>query len=245
MIDIHTHVLPGIDDGADDLAASLAMCRQALEDGCETLFATPHQRTESWDNTDLARLARLRRELTEATGGRPAILPGAEIRVDSSLIDDLADPPAAGIQPLGESRYLLLELDRHGLGPDPRDATHELVIAGWAPIYAHPELIPWLAADLGLMRSLVAGGALFQVTAGSLTGESGRETRALTRKMIDADLVHFVASDTHGSVWRPPGLSRARRELAARWGEDTAERLTRANAAAVVANRPLPAAVAR
>lgn len=245
MIDLHTHVLPGIDDGADDLAVAVEMCRQALDDGCEALFATPHQRTESWDNTDLGRLARLRRELTDATGGRPAILAGAEIRVDGSLIDELADPGASGIQPLGESRFLLLELDRFGLGPDPRELTHELVVAGWAPIYAHPELIPWLAPDLGMMRSLVAGGALLQVTAGSLTGEHGRETRALTRRMIDADLVHFVASDCHGSVWRPPGLSRARRELAARWGEDTAERLTRANAAAVIADRPIPVPVGR
>lgn len=245
MIDLHTHVLPGIDDGADDLETAVAMCRLAFDDGCEAVFATPHQRTASWDNSDLDLLAGLRRDLEEATGGRPRVLAGAEIRVDRGLLEDLGDPPAGGIEPLAGSRYLLLELDRHGFGPDPVETTHEVTVAGWTPIYAHPELIPWLAADLGLMRSLADRGALFQVTASSVTGEWGRETRAATRRMIDADLVHFVASDAHGVSWRPPGLSRVRRELAARWGEEAAERLTRTNATAVVENRPLAVAVAR
>ena len=245
MIDIHTHVLPGIDDGADDLETAVAMCRLAFDDGCETVFATPHQRTELWDNSNLGRLAGLRRDLEEATGGRPRVLAGGEIRVDRRLVEDLADPASAGIEPLAGSRYLLLELDRQGLGPDPVETTHEVTVAGWVPIYAHPELIPWLAADLGLMGSLAAAGALFQVTATSLTGEWGRETRTVTRRMIDAELVHFVASDAHGSSWRPPGLSRVRRELAARWGEETAERLTSIHAAAVAENRPLPVPVGR
>lgn len=240
MVDVHTHVLPGVDDGADDLSAAVAMCRQALADGCDTLFATPHQRTDLWDNSDLGRLDALRRELETATGGRPRVLPGAEIRVDGDLLDELDDPAASGILPLAGSRYLLLELDRHGLGPDPVSLTHELIVAGWVPVYAHPELIPWLAADLELVRALAGGGALLQVTASSLTGEYGRDTRAVTRRMVDEGLVHFVASDAHGTAWRPPGLAAARREITARWGEETAERLTRTHGEAVVENRPLP-----
>jgi len=239
MIDLHTHVLPGIDDGADDLAAAVAMCRAAAADGCETLFATPHQRTEHWDNGDLELLAELRRQVEEAAGGSPRIAAGAEIRVGSSLLDDLADPTANGLQPLADSKYLLLELSRYVPPPDPVGLTHELIVAGWTPIYAHPELIPYLARDPGLLHDLAAAGALFQVTAASVTGEMGRDTRTLCRRMLDDDLVHFVASDAHGVTWRPPGLAAVRRAIAARWGEETADRVTRGNPRAVLEDRPL------
>jgi protein-tyrosine phosphatase len=137
----------------------------------------------------------------------------------------------------------LLEFARWGMPPDPLELTHELRVAGWVPVYAHPEHIPFLADDLDLMARLSGLGALFQVTADSLTGDHGRLTRDRATRMVDAGLIHFVASDAHGTQHRPPGLSRVREVIARRWGEDTAFALTEGNPRAVVEDRP-PAEVA-
>ena len=145
MIDIHCHILPGIDDGAENLAESVAMGRMAREDGCEVIFATPHQRHPYWWNDDGDVLAALRDEVSAGLGGAPRILAGAEVRVDSEVLDDLE---AGRVTPLGASRYLLVEFARSGIGPDPEDIVHEMVVAGWRPILAHPELLPWIADDL-------------------------------------------------------------------------------------------------
>jgi protein-tyrosine phosphatase len=252
MIDIHSHVLPGIDDGADDLATAVAMCRLAAADGCTDLVATPHQRTAHWDNSDLARLEELRRAVADELGDEIEIHLGGEVRVDPGFLAELWDAEqegAGGHGPasLAGSRYLLLELDRHDLrfdlGLDPGDLVHELVVAGWRPIFAHPEFIPALARDLDRVADLAAAGALFQITAMSLTGDFGRTPRQVCHDLLDRGLAHFVASDAHGVDQRPPGLSRARRSLAERWGEETAERLTRDNPLAVLEDRPLTAAV--
>lgn len=247
MIDLHTHVLPGIDDGAPDLATAVAMCRMAAADGCEALVATPHQRTPRWENLDRRALAALRDRVAGELGGAIEIHLGGEVRVDSELVAELAAAGAGGDHgplPLAGSRYLLVELDRHRLLVDPREVLHELLVAGWRPIFAHPEMIAPLAADPDLLAELGAGGALFQLTAAAVTGELGRTPRQVCQRLLDAGLAHFVASDTHGTDARPPGLSRARRAIAARWGEETAARLTRDNPRAVLDDRPLPALAA-
>jgi protein-tyrosine phosphatase len=242
VIDLHLHLLPGIDDGADDLDTAAAMCRQAAEDGCVTLVATPHQRTERWENLDAGLLEALRRQVEAELDGRPRVLLGGEIRVDSALLDDLSAPP--GPLSLAGSRYLLLELDRqrpHGALPE---LVHELAVRGRVPVFAHPEFIPELAGDLDLAAELAAAGALFQVTAASVTGDFGRAARTACRAMLEAGLVHFVASDAHGRDRRPPDLHRARRRIAERWGEDLAERLTEGNPRRVLADVPLATPVA-
>lgn len=240
MIDLHIHLLPGIDDGARELEEAVAMCRAAAEDGCEVLVATPHQRHPSWLNTDRSRLNHLLDRVRGALDGDgPTLHAGAEIRVDSELLDDLDRHPASGLQPLAGSSYLLLELDRHGFGPTPEEMLHEVIVAGWRPILAHPELIRPLTIDLPRVEGLVAAGAMLQITAMSLTGEFGEEPRRVATAFLDAGLVHFVASDAHGVTRRPPGLSSARRTIAEGWGEAAAARLFEENPRAVLEDRPL------
>lgn len=242
MIDLHLHLLPGIDDGAGDLDEAEAMCRQALDDGCHTLIVTPHQRTDLWENrnhdgqvTDL--VDRVRAVAPEGL----EIHPGAEVHVDSELLTELEDVSAYGVLPLAGSRWLLLELDRAGveLGPDPEELTHELVVAGWRPIYAHPEMIRGLGEDLDLARRLVDLGATFQLTAMSLLGDFGPRARDVCHAFLDQGLAHFIASDAHGLDWRPPGLSAARRYVSRVWDPELAWRLTEGHAAAVLADQPL------
>lgn len=240
MIDLHLHLLHSTDDGALDFEQALAMARIAAGDGCAALVATPHQRRDEWQTADPRRLADRLAEIAASTGGSPALHLGAEIRVDSELLSDLADLDRSGILPLAGSRYLLLELDPFGVGPEPVELVRELLAEGWRPILAHPEVIPFLwESEDDLLARLAEAGALFQVTAMSVTGEFGRGPKDRVWELLRAGWVQFVASDAHRPDWRPPGLARAHRELSDLLGESTARALTSENPRAVVEGRPL------
>ncbi len=240
MIDLHSHVLPGIDDGAADLDEAVAMCRLAAAEGCEAMVATPHQRREPWWNCDAGELAALRARLQEAVGPAPRLLAGGEIRVDGELLQEVERLPASGLLPLAGSRYLLIEFGGRESPDAAADLVHELAVAGWRPVLAHPELIPWLATDPAAVARLVTLGATAQVTAMSVTGDFGRRAQADALRLLGAGLVHFVASDCHDTRRRPPGLRRAHEALGRAWGEEVARRLTVDNPRAVVEDRPLP-----
>ncbi|HLE59947.1 MAG TPA: CpsB/CapC family capsule biosynthesis tyrosine phosphatase [Thermoanaerobaculaceae bacterium] len=239
MIDLHAHLLPGVDDGPETLEEAVEMCRLAAEDGVETIIVTPHQRHGFWPNNDRKALEVLFEELRTATGGRPALALGAEIRVDSELLHDVDLLPGGNLLPLAGSKYLLLEFASVSSGPDPRLAVHELTVAGWFPILAHPERIPWLVDQPALLAELVERGALVQLTAGSVTGELGRGPQMCCSFLLDEDLVHFVATDTHDARIRPPRLSEAFRAIAEGWGEARARQLTEENPRLVLEKRPL------
>lgn len=238
MIDIHCHILPGVDDGARDLREAVVMCRMAAADGCTAMIATPHQRRGEWWNADRGHLAALAAALQEAVGPDFQVLLGGEVHVDGGLLEEVERlPQGGGVVPLAGSRWLLLEFGATGTPAEASHFVHELVVAGWRPILAHPEFIPWLDPDL--VARLVAQGAATQVTAMSVTGDFGRRPQQDSLALVEAGLVHFLASDSHGTARRPPGLSRACRTLAGRWGEDLARRLTVDNPRAVIEDRPL------
>lgn len=240
MIDIHSHVLPGVDDGAESLEQAAAMCRRALEDGCTAIVATPHFHHPQWPEQSLDEHRRLRASLQAALGLEIRVCGGAELRVDSHYFEvldrlsgDLAGPR------LADSSYLLIEFDWEPVGPSPRSVVHETLLAGYRPIVAHPELYDWLRQPPDLLASLVDRGARLQVTAASLVGTYGRAARTAALRLLDADLVHFVASDCHNLKQRPPGLSDARRLVAKRCGEEHAQRLFELNPQAILEDREL------
>lgn len=247
MIDIHSHILPGVDDGAWDFDDSVAMVRSAAADGCAAMLATPHLRHERWWNSDQAdldrRFAELRRRVSE-TGETIELYFGGEVAVGSESFEEMLEGPGSGLPSLAGSRYLLVELDWRGLaGPPPDELVHELLVAGWWPIIAHPERVPWLMNDPALVTALATQGALFQITAGSLTGDLGRSAQRASVDLLDQDRVQFVASDAHDLNRRPPGLARARTLVAETWGEERARDLFEIHPRAVLDDRPLgPAA---
>jgi protein-tyrosine phosphatase len=246
VIDLHCHLLPGVDDGPDSLVESIEMCRLAAEDGCRLLFATPHLNHPRWPGQEVERLRRLTAELAAAVEGTIEVRLGAEVRLDEALAEHpeelLASGGAIG---LGDSHCLLLEAPHVGAAPELESAVHELRVAGWQPILAHPELVEGIAGHPGRAAELVDAGAWLQVTATAVTGELGRAVRRLVDDWIDQGLVHFVASDAHGTRWRPPGLAAARRRLAERWGAELAHLLTGGHAERMLAGEALaPAATA-
>lgn len=244
MIDLHIHLLPGVDDGPESVDEALTMCRRAAEDGCTTLVATPHQRHEMWWNGDVVGLRGLCEDLQgrldEEVDPAPRVLLGAEVRVGEGLLDALEAGPDGGVLQLGGSRYVLLELSRFVPEPDPAALVHELTIAGRRPIIAHAEEIGWLTDEPDLVEDLVARGATIQITGANLQGAAGRRVQKRARTLLDRGLVHFLASDAHNLDRRPPGLSEAAATVARRWGEEVAALLTETNPRAVVEDRPLP-----
>jgi protein-tyrosine phosphatase len=242
MIDIHCHLLPGVDDGPADLNESIAMARMAAADGITTMIATPHQRAGEWLNDDPSRLRALLDEVRDGLGEKPALSLGAEIRVDSDLLTDIEKQSDGPLLSLAGSRYLLLEFDPLGFCPEPRDIVHELALMRWRPVIAHAERVPWLAEKPELLVELVELGAFIQITAGSVVGELGRGPLQCCSFLLDNDMAHFVASDAHDSQRRPPVLSSASRWIGRKWGEDVAHRLTVTNPQAVLDDRSLAAA---
>ncbi len=238
MVDLHVHLLPGTDDGPATLDEAIAMCRIAAGDGIVDLVATPHQRHEQWENGDADRLAAQLHELQAAAGPTPRLHLGAEIQVDSELLGELDRHPEGGLLALAGSRTLLLEFPVHAPTTDPLALVHELVLGGWSPMLAHPERIPWLAEEEGLLDELAGRGARLQITAGSLLGQFGRRPQQCCFGLLDRGLAHVVASDAHDPHTRPPRLAGAFREVAAGWGEHVARRLFVDHPAAVLADRP-------
>ena len=239
MIDLHCHILPGVDDGAVTLADAVAMCRLAAADGCTVMVATPHQRHPSFPDATRDALEAALAELVGALAGEaPEVRLGAEIRVDSELLGDLEAPGGSGFA-LAGSRYLLLEFPRAEVGPPPEDVVHELRLEGWRPVIAHPEVLPWL--ETPRLAGLVEHGALLQVTGAAVTGEFGRGPHEKVWELLEDGLVHFVASDSHSPTWRAPGLSKARASIERRLGAAAARLLVEENPAAVLTDTPLAA----
>ena len=241
MIDIHTHILPGIDDGASDWSQAVAMCRTAAAEGFDVLVATPHQRHPHWWNDDLDRLETARRRLQSELGTHPRIVLGAEVRADGAIldaVDSLSSQSRSGprMKCIGSSRYVLLEFGPLA-GPEPESVVHEMLVAGLVPIVAHPECLPWLALDIDRLRALVERGALLQITAMSVAGDFGRTPRDSSLRLLQDGLVHFLASDCHDLERRPPGVSEAAKIVRRKFGAELLESITHANPLAVIEDR--------
>ena len=148
--------------------------------------------------------------------------------------------PGGDLLPLAGSRYLLVEFHYRGIGPDPEELIHELVVDGWCPVIAHPERIRWLADDPGYAsRPCSTWAPLAQVTAMSVTHQAGGYAFEAASRMLDAGMVHFVASDAHDTQNRPPGLSQAFRRVAETLGEPVARELFVTNPGAILDDRLL------
>lgn len=229
MIDIHTHILPGVDDGARDLAESLAMARQAVADGLTHLFATPHHRDyTSLSRLDVARrVAQLQGELDKA-GISLTLLPGHEVRLYDDMFDDW-DNNLAG--PLGDSRYVLAEPLFHHYDKQTDAMLFDLFDRGYLPIMAHPERIRPIQDNLALIEPFLVRGGLTQITATSLTGSGDWRGKKTAETMLRNGMVHIIASDAHHSYQRTPTLTAARDAAAVIVGQE--------QAAAMVSSRPL------
>jgi protein-tyrosine phosphatase len=240
MIDLHAHVLPGIDDGPRTLEESLGLARAAAAAGTTTIAATPHiDRGFGVDPREVPPAVEELQAAVREAGIALQIVPGGEIALDRA--GDLDDDALAAIR-LGGGPYLLLEcpLTPHA-GPIEAQVG-ALQLRGFAVLLAHPERSPALQRDPGRLRDLVAHDALCSVTARTFAGQFGRTARTFAQTMLREGLVHSIDSDTHDEVRRPPamadGLAAAGLDTPAAGALSTW--LTHDAPAAILAGEPLP-----
>lgn len=236
LIDVHCHMLPGVDDGAADWNESAAMARAAVADGISTVVVTPHQLggdTQIRGDAIRAGTARLQRVLQEQSIPL-RVVPGAEVRVVPDLAAGVAADDLLTLADRG--RHVLLELPHDVYLPLDR-LLYELRLAEITAILAHPERNAAVLARRHLLPSLVEAGCLLQITAGSLAGTFGPRVQKLAQWLVGQRLVHFVGTDSHGAKVRRPLLHRAFQCVAGLAGRETAVALCCDNPGRVVAGK--------
>jgi len=208
MIDLHCHILHGLDDGPATLDESLAIARGAAADGIMAMVATPHVCNGVYCGSAAViaqKVEALNVELGKA-GIHLTIYPGAEVQLVPGLTDLLRKGEACTIN---NSRYILIELPPTFLLKTVKDEFFGLRVNGYIPILAHPERHPRVKNDLDCLMELVQMGTLCQLTAQSLTGEFGKTVQTAAEKMVESGMAHILATDSHSSKWRKPVLSKA------------------------------------
>ena len=248
MIDLHSHILPGIDDGAADLTVSLAMANASVADGVTDLACTPHILPGLYHNAGpqiRQATQALQRALNER--GIPLrLVPGA----DNHIVPDFVEGLRAGrLLSVAHSRYVLVEPPHHVAPPRLEDVFFNLIVAGYVPVLTHPERLSWIKSHYAVFQRLCDAGVWMQVTAGSLTGAFGRNAQYWAERMLEEGRVHILATDCHDTERRPPNLSRGRDLAAVRVGDSEAHHLVVTRPGGVLLNvapsdLPIPAAVA-
>lgn len=222
MIDIHSHILPNLDDGARDLEESLNLCRMAEQDGVRTIVATPHMMEDHYDydpEVIVLKFAELSHFVKKARLDLE-ILIGAEVHIRPDLVQRIMDRKVLTLNNTG--RYILLELPFQVIPPHTKEIIFELMLKRITPIIAHPERISEAQEDPNKIYDFISQGALAQVTAQSFTGKFGSKAKKCAMRLVEHNLAHIIASDTHSIDLRPPGLTEAVRIVSKIIGEDAA-----------------------
>lgn len=238
MIDLHSHILPGFDDGPKELNESIAMATLAVAAGTTHLAATPHNtnwRTGNMQQEIQRRVAALQAEL-DARQIPLKLLVGVEVYLLPELRQHIETGRA---YTLGNTHYMLVELPFTSWPTYTEQILFELQIMGYIPIIAHPERYTAIHENLEKVVPLVERGMLLQLTSTSITGEMGSRAVEAARQLLDHNLAHLVASDAHNGTKRPPVLSQARLILEDWLGAQRALELVQTVPQAIIDNRPV------
>ena len=235
MVDIHSHILPGLDDGSHSLEESVEMMEMAAEAGTTDIVATPHADFQFRYHPGLVR--KLIDELQGACGGVPKIHRGCDFHLHIDNIEDaLLHPDRYTVNGL---KYLLVELDDELIHTDTPRHFERLEAAGMKIIITHPERNSRLRESMDVVEQWVAQGRLMQITAQSLLGRFGPHVVAFSKQLLERGLVHFVASDAHNTHDRVPVLTGAREWVDSNYSEALGQLLFETHPRAVIEGRTI------
>jgi protein-tyrosine phosphatase len=239
MVDLHHHLLPGLDDGPPDLETSLAMARMAAADGITHVICTPHASTRYAFSPTLIeeKLSTLRAALTREAVPL-TLASGCDFHLSYDNIKDAIAQPRK--YSLNATQYLLIELPDHGLSTSLEEIFYKLRLAGLTLILTHPERNPTLQRDHARLAAWLREGMLIQITTSSILGKMGETARKMSHTLLTNRWVHFLATDAHNLTTRPPRMAEARDLVAKQYGASYADRLCTENPTAVFNGLPLP-----
>lgn len=223
LFDLHTHILPGVDDGAKNLETSLEMIRFATEHGTRAIALTPHVVAE--DRESFLRQVENNRRVFDLLSDAAKELPvalylGGEVHVSPFLMDNLFHLP---LPTLNKSRYVLTEFPYYFPETGYGHVLYDLLSAGYIPLIAHPERYDAVQRKPELAAEWVRMGCRLQLTAASITGSFGRSIKKLSEQLLKQDLVSCIASDAHDTRYRTPDLLPAYRRLSTLLSPDRAD----------------------
>jgi protein-tyrosine phosphatase len=219
MIDLHCHILPSVDDGAQSLSDSLNMARKALEQGIHTIVATPHHLNNSYENPKRQILARVEElnQLLQKEQIDVKILPGQEVRVHGEMIEGYI---AGEILTVNHTPYVLVEFPSNHVPRYTEKLFYDLQLNGLIPVIVHPERNQEIIERSELLYQLVKKGALTQITAASVCGDFGKKIKNFSLQLIEANLTHFLASDAHNLTNRTFKMREAYDVMEQKYGND-------------------------
>lgn len=205
MLDIHSHIIPKIDDGAKNIEMSLKMLKMAEQDGVKYIAATPHYCRGYYENKyeDILTSVEALKSMAKMENIDIVIIPGQEIYIDSNTLELLNKGILGG---LNKSKYILVEFPMDKLPEDALDILYEIRIKGLVPIVAHPERYMYIIDAPWKINKFVEEEILFQINTGSVKGIFGKEVKNTAEILIKSGLGHFLASDAHSTGTRCPGL---------------------------------------
>ncbi|HEV2398703.1 MAG TPA: CpsB/CapC family capsule biosynthesis tyrosine phosphatase [Candidatus Sulfotelmatobacter sp.] len=236
MVDIHSHILPEVDDGPKSWDVSLMMCRTAAADGITHMVATPHANDRY--HYDRPFLQGVLSHLQELVGKSLKLSLGCDFHLSYENVQDaLANPTRYVIE---GTRYLLVEFSNYGIPQNTTDSFLKLGDKGMTAIITHPERNPILRENLQRVVEWAEQGCVVQMTGSALTGFWGDRTRRAAEWLLERQAVHVLATDAHDLEKRVPILSNARDAAAEICGEEIARALVEDNPQAIVSNQPLP-----
>lgn len=239
MIDLHIHILPGLDDGPSSLEEAIEMCILSSDEGIHTLVATPHVIREVYDNTRDIILHAVESLNTSLSRKRIPIkvLPGADVHLDHDVIERLENMDLCTLN--DNKRYILLELPETLSGLHLTRAVSALRKRGLCPVLSHPERSPSFQQNVERLYNLVNSGVLVQITARSLMGGFGKEAKRFAEKLLKHRLVHIIASDAHASTTRAPGLLGAVKRAITLTGEEEALKMVQETPSNILRGVPI------
>ncbi|WP_414838628.1 tyrosine-protein phosphatase [Carnobacterium sp. TMP28] len=220
MIDLHCHILPGIDDGAKTLEDSIAMARLAVAEGITHVLATPHYKNGRWTNEKeaIVQAVKLVQKELDDRGIPLTLFAGQEVRIVGELMQDIAE---GRIQFIDEdNQYLMIEFPTATVPAYTDSLFFNLQKTGVTPIIVHPERNHALLKDPDILLNLIQKGALAQVTAGSYVGTFGKKIQQFSKELIAANLVHLIASDAHNVATRSFHMKDAYQKLEKEFGKE-------------------------
>lgn len=236
VVDIHSHILPEVDDGSKSWETSVAMCHMAAADGITHQVATPHANDRY--HYDRAYLQGLITHLQGLVGHSIKLSLGCDFHLSYDNLQAVLAIPAR--YAIADTRYMLVELSNYSVPQQTTDCFTQLGDRGITPVITHPERNPILRENLQRVVEWAEQGCVIQLTGSALTGFWGERTRRAAHWLLEHDAVHVLATDAHDTEKRIPILSTARDAVAEVYGDAVAQALVEGNPQAIVSSQPLP-----